>query len=82
MISVYAPAFRSPQDEKDRFFEELQKKIDGVLLSEILIVMGDLNARVGSSNGNTGWDGVIGSNNNLSMMNTFFEKRDIYKRTW
>ena len=100
IISVYAPTFRSSQDEKDRFYEELQNEIDGILPSDILIVMGDLNARVGSNDGNTSWDGVLGMHglgkmneaglsllsfccmNNLSIVNTFFEKRDIHKRTW
>ena len=60
IISVYAPTFRSPQDEKDRFFEDLQKEIGGIVPSDILIVMRDLNVRVGSNDENTGWNGALG----------------------
>ena len=100
IVSVYAPTFRAPIVEKEGFYEDLQRVLDQVSERDVLVVMGDWNARVGSSVGRGQWDGVIGrhglgkmneaglfllsfcATNNLSIMNTFFEKRDIYKQSW
>ena len=49
IVSVYAPMFHSPQQDKDDFYAGLQRVIDQVSEQDILVVMGDWNARVGSS---------------------------------
>ena len=41
--------FHSPQQDKDDFYAGLQGLIDQVSEQDILVVMGDWNARVGSS---------------------------------
>ena len=101
IVSVYAPTFRSPQQDKDDFYTELQRVVDQVPEDDILVVMGDWNARVGSNQGGDDlWDDVRGKHGlgkmneaglfllsfcsamSLTIMNTCFEKRDIYKRTW
>ena len=48
IVSVYAPTFHSPQQDKDDFYADLQRVIDQVSEEDILVVMGDWNARVGS----------------------------------
>ena len=49
IVSVYAPTHRVNQEEKDKFYTDLQSQIDGVAEEYILVVVGDFNARVGSS---------------------------------
>ena len=100
LVSVYAPTFRAPDQEKEDFYSDLQEVIDSVSDRDVLVIMGDWNARVGSNVEDGQWDRVLGMHglgrmneaglnllsfcavNNLSIMNTFFMKRDIYKQTW
>ena len=103
IISVYAPTHRSSQGKKDEFYADLQKSLDGVDRNDVLLLLGDFNARVGSNEKFTGmssWDGVKGCHgvgkmnesgeallsfsalNELVIMNTTFEKKDIHKYTW
>ncbi len=102
LVSVYAPTLRSPQEIKDDFFADLQSVLDRVPAEDVVVLLGDWNARVGSRHGSQAdrWEGVLGkhslgnmneaglfllsfcSMNNLSIVNTFFEKKDIYKQTW
>ena len=99
LVSVYAPTFRAPQQVKDDFFEDVQRVIDKVPERDILMIVGDWNARVGSQLSDDQWEGVLGkhglgraneaglfllsfcSTNNLSIMNSFFEKKNIHKQT-
>jgi hypothetical protein len=48
IVSVYAPTHRSSQEDKDKFFADLQSVIDGISGSDVLMIVGDFNARVGS----------------------------------
>ena len=103
MVSVYAPTFRAPEVEKERFYSDLQVTLDEVNEQDLLLVVGDFNARVGSmerGNSEDAWIGVRGAHgvgwineagsdllsfcalNELSIMNTCFEKKNIYKYTW
>ena len=59
MVSVYAPTFHSPQQDKDDFYADLQRVIDLVPDSDMLVILGDWNARVGSNLDGV-WDGVLG----------------------
>ena len=49
IVSVYAPTNRASQKEKDEFYADLQIVIDGVAEEDVLMIMRDFNARVGSS---------------------------------
>ena len=103
IISVYAPTHRSAQEKKDEFYADLQETIDSVHVDDVLLVVGDFNARVGSSErweDSLMWDGVRGCHgagkmnesgeallsfcalNELTIMNTCFEKKNINKYTW
>ena len=103
IISVYAPTHRSAQEKKDEFYADLQETIDSVHVDDVLLVVGDFNARVGSSErreDSSMWDGVRGCHgagkmnesgeallsfcalNELTIMNTCFEKKNINKYTW
>ena len=48
VVSVYATTNRASQEEKDEFYADLQSVIDGVA-EDVLMIVGDFNARVGSS---------------------------------
>ena len=47
IVQVYAPTSASTDDEIDEFYNLLESTIDQVKSNEVLVVMGDLNAKVG-----------------------------------
>ena len=48
VISVYAPTFRAPEIEKDKFYDDLRSLTGKCRACEELVIMGDFNARVGT----------------------------------
>ena len=50
VIQVYAPTNESTDDEKDDFFDQLQATFDTCNRHDVVIVMGDLNAKVSEDN--------------------------------
>ena len=61
VVSVYAPTQRARQEDKDKFYEDLQCVVDGVSAEDVLLIVGDFNARVGSGKTDLDeWDGVRG----------------------
>ena len=60
VVSVYAPTHRASQEDKDRFFDDLQRVLDGISADDVLLIMGDQNARVGAEDDGGAWDGVCG----------------------
>ena len=97
-ISVYAPTFKAKVSEKESFYYDLQRAIETVPSGDIMIVLGDFNARVG--NDWHTWKGVIGNQgfdevnangftllefccrNGLCITNTFFKHQPWHKATW
>ncbi|XP_051807750.1 craniofacial development protein 2-like [Acanthochromis polyacanthus] len=86
------------EDDKDAFYTQLQAVVDKIPKRDILILMGDLNARVGSDNagrekemGRNGL-GVMNENgelfadfcafNELTIGGTLFPHRRCHKATW
>ena len=49
VVSAYAPTFRASVEQKEQFFSDLQAKLDDVNEHDVLLLVGDFNARVGSS---------------------------------
>ena len=47
IVQVYAPTSASTDDEIDEFYNLLESTMDQVKSNEVLVVMGDLNAKVG-----------------------------------
>ena len=61
VVSAYAPTSKATSPVKDHFFTDLQRVIDGVPASDVLLLLGDFNARVGSSNdAGDEWRAVLG----------------------
>ena len=63
VVSVYAPTFRATSDEKEAFYSDLQSTLNEVDERDLLLLVGDFNARVGSaanSSSEETWNGVRG----------------------
>ena len=62
VFSVYAPTHRSPQEKKNEVYQDLQNTLNRVRQEDVLLLIGDFNARVRSSDGGTVmWRSVRGS---------------------
>ena len=100
VLSAYAPTAKVTAGVKQKFYADLQDTIDNVPANDILILLGDFNARVGVLDHNNLWSGVLVkyglierniageellgfcASNVLSIMNTWFQKREIHQGTW
>ena len=96
ILQTYAPTADHPDEEIEEYYEEVNRTLKTVKSDEILIVMGDMNAKVGKGKcekivGNHG----LGSRNergerlvqfcseeHLSTMDTFFEHPNRRLYTW
>jgi len=92
LIIVYAPTHRSCPDVKNDFYNDLQASLNSVPKDDLLISVGDFNARVGNTprKEDSVWHGVgemneSGKNllslcamNGLFVMNTLFEKANVF----
>ncbi|GFR87158.1 craniofacial development protein 2-like [Elysia marginata] len=96
----YAPTKDAADDEKGEFYSKLVQEVltYNIPKHDITIVMGDLNAKVGSDN--TGFEEYMGKQglgvrnqngkrflefcigNNLVIGGTIFKHKDIHKETW
>ena len=96
IIQSYAPTSASSAEEIDRFYNELQSTYDGIDKSDLVLLMGDWNAKVGDDWKR--WTPVIGKfglpgcnerglrllefcrSNDLGITNTFFKHKP--NRKW
>ena len=96
VVCAYAPGMERSQNEREMFWEQLSACLAGFSENERVIVLGDLNAKVGDREryGVVGKYGVPGVNENgeslvemcverrMIVGNTWFDKRLINKYTW
>jgi len=98
MINVHAPTNVKTEEIKERFYNLLEQNINQIASSDIKIVLGDFNAKLGKENkyvptiDNESLH--IETNNNgikiiqsvifkfLNVRSTMFPHRDIHKETW
>ncbi|BHF78991.1 hypothetical protein SprV_0602210800 [Sparganum proliferum] len=98
IISAYAPSMISPDAARDKSYEDLHALLATVSKADMLIVLGDFNARVGTDH--TAWRGVLGphglrgsndsgllllrtcAEHRLILTNTFFCLPEREKATW
>ena len=67
LIQVYAPTTASREEELEEFYDALQKEIDKKEYQDILVISGDLSAKVASEK-YTEEDGIVG-NSGLGQRN-------------
>lgn len=96
IIQCYAPNLDSEEEEKEAFYDELRVTVGKKKSFEILILMGDFNAKVGNQKmenivgpyglGNRNHSGELLINfcieNNLFICNTWFEQKETARYTW
>ena len=98
IIQVYAPTSMAIEEEHESFYNELQGIIDKTPKGDVVMVIGDFNAKVGKYNGGGG--NTIGGHglgeqndagerlvdfcegNSLRIMNTWFEQPKRRLYTW
>jgi hypothetical protein len=97
-VCGYAPTMMATDSEKEAFYEGLQSIIDATDKNDVIMLMGDFNARVGADfqvyKGCLGKHGVGNCNSNgellldfcvrnqLVVTNTVFQHRKALKCTW
>ncbi|XP_012943709.1 uncharacterized protein LOC101861615 [Aplysia californica] len=98
IIQCYAPTNDSEDESKDYFYEQQQRELTSIPRHDLIVVMGDLNAKVGEDN--TNYERTMGQHgtgtrnengerlvdfcalNNLVIGGTLFPHRTIHKLTW
>ena len=98
MIQAYTPTNDTVDEEKDEFYNQLQDTVSSCNRHDMIVVMGDMNAKVGNNNTNReevmGKFGIgvmndngerlcdFGSANGLVITGTIFPHKEIHKLTW
>lgn len=98
VIQCYAPTNVAKEEDKEEFYNQLQATIDKTTPRDVLIVMGDMNAKVGQDNtrreliirkegiGDINENGKpfadFCCHNDLVIGGTTFPHKDIHKTTW
>ena len=97
MISAYAPTMNHTLDEKEQFYEDLRRILKKVSSKDSILLMGDFNARVGNDHqawpgvlgkhllGTSNSNGLLllslCSEFNLTITNSIFQQKNMYKGT-
>lgn len=98
IIQIYSPTNEADDEEKDAFYDQLQKEIESTLKHDMLMIIEDAKAKVGCDNKNhervLGREGlgVMNENGeklvelceeyNLVIGGTLFKHKNIHKYTW
>ena len=98
IIQTYAPTNEATDEDKDDFYNSLQDLFEQLPNKDVNIVMGDMNAKVGSNN--SSYEQVMGkhglgeandngerfisfcANNSIVVGGTIFPHKRIHKATW
>ena len=98
VIQCYAPTNEAEEETKTEFYEQLQEAVRKATARDIVIMMGDFNAKIGSNN--KGYELVMGKqatgsmnengekladfclDNDLVIGGSIFPHKTIHKNTW
>ena len=98
VIVCYAPIEDAEEEDKENFYNQLQATTEEVKTHDMLLIIGDMNARVGGDN--RGREGTIGKHglgvmndnggrlcdfceeNDLTIGGSLFQHKTIHKNTW
>lgn len=98
ILCVYAPTLCSTAEEKDQFYQTLDKVISRIPSIDGLYLLGNFNARVAADQ--EAWPTCLGSfgrekinengqrllellcNHSLCITNTFYKCKEIYQMSW
>ena len=95
-VIAYGPGCETSEEERDEFWNDLTRCVDGLSTRNYFVVLGDLNARVGDGEvegvvGKYGAPGEIEGGERLLDMcveqelvigNSLFREKEINKYTW
>jgi len=98
LINVHAPTEQKMEEEKDKFYDDLQKVYDRVPKHDIIMILGDLHAKISKEKA---YETVTGKytlhdvpnqngemvcnfaiENNMTVMSTQFQHKTTHKVTW
>ena len=83
---MYAPTNNADEEEKNIFYQQVQNVLDKIPKHDIVILMGDWNAKVGDRQRREAkeWERFVElcESNNLAITTTLFPHKDIHKHTW
>ena len=98
VVTCCAPTEEAEKEEADNFYDSLQSTLEDIPKHDVLVVLGDFNARIGSDNidrerimGKHGTStmtdngsrlGDICGENDLVIGGTLFQHKTIHKPTW
>jgi len=98
LINAYAPTEDKTEEIKEQFYDDLQYMVDKVPKSDLIIILGNVNAKLGKESAyqkitgkhtlheETNRNGELLCNsaaaNNMIVMSTKFKHKQIHKRTW
>lgn len=98
LINVHAPSEEKEIETKVKFYEELNKIMEEIPKFDIKYVVGDMNAKIGReeeyrnvtggkskhsvTNGNGTRLVEFALENNMKIVSTMFDHKDIHKETW
>jgi hypothetical protein len=98
IINIYAPPNEKELEEKQYFYDQLQATVETVPKKDLLIVMGDVNAKIGKDNSGKeqimGQEGLGQCNENGELFTDFclenelvtggsiLKRKNIHKITW
>jgi exonuclease III len=98
IINIYAPTEDDSAEEKEMFYEELQKQMDKISNYDMIIVIGDANAKIGKEQIYTPTIGKFSQHdirslneerlcsfaagNNMVIASKYFKHKQIHQGTW
>jgi endonuclease/exonuclease/phosphatase family metal-dependent hydrolase len=95
-VNTYAPTESANEEQKEQFYEDLNRCCDQVPKHDALLIMGDFNAKIGKEPANQLRDNIqfmmkqakmdilcqFAEANELIISSTCFEHKDIHKGIW